>query len=198
MSSDKTQLLRQTAPHPGFYQGLVVLFLLLSCIGIPPCFAQPLSKLQRIHQQIEQKYVDVEHIEAKQIATRRADVANIVLLDVREQHEYDVSRLDGAIRVPPDITRQDFIKLFGSEAGGKSFVFYCATGARSSALISRIQDDLLASGAVEIYNLEGGIFNWHNQNRYLVNQSGDTEYVHPYNFFWQRTLNRPTFTRYKP
>ena len=147
--------------------------------------------------EIEQQYIDVQHVNAEQFETE-AEKQEVVVFDVREEDEFDVSRLNGAIRVSPDISREDFQALFGQQVEGKKLVFYCSVGRRSSDLISRVQDDLFASGASEVYNLEGGIFNWHNEEKRLVNKSGTTDYVHPYSFWWKRSLERPGFASYKP
>jgi len=45
------------------------------------------------------------------------------------------------------------------------------------------KDDLM--GKMEVYNLDGSIFKWANEDRLLVTPRGDTvEYVHPYNTLW--------------
>jgi len=49
----------------------------------------------------------------------------------------------------------------------------------------------------KIYNLENGIFGWHNESRPLVVNSNATDYVHPYNFVWGRMVNRKDLKRYK-
>lgn len=41
-----------------------------------------------------------------------------------------------------------------------------------------------------IYNLEGGLFQWANEGREVVdNQGGAIRMVHPYNSFWGKLLN---------
>ena len=78
---------------------------------------------------------------------------------------------------------------------GKTVVFYCSVGVRSSALAESVKADLLAAGTKEVVNLEGGIFGWHNQSRPLVDKSGPTTFVHPYNAYWGRLLTRPELAR---
>lgn len=157
--------------------------------------AQQSTKLEKIHRQILENFAEVDHLTPDELANTDRE---IVLFDVRQPDEYGVSRLDGAIQIAPDITRVEFLAQFGEQIKGRKAIFYCSVGRRSSELISRVQDDLYQQGASEVYNLKGGIFNWHNQERHLVDNSGKTDYVHPYNFWWKRSLDRSDFARYKP
>ncbi len=61
----------------------------------------------------------------------------------------------------------------------------------------RAKDQLLIAGAKDVQNLKGGIFRWHNQSRSLVNGSGTTDYVHPFNSEWGKLVKRQSKTRYK-
>ena len=49
---------------------------------------------------------------------------------------------------------------------------------------------------LEIYNLEGGIFQWACEEREIVNDKGEKmNSVHPYNLFWGKLL--PVHLRHK-
>ena len=48
-----------------------------------------------------------------------------------------------------------------------------------------------AAPAVEVYNLEGSLFQWANESRRMVDQDNAcTEYVHPYNAVWGRLVDK--------
>ncbi len=153
--------------------------------------------LQSIHQRIEADYATVKHIQATNLEVLLHAGDNVVLFDVREIEEYVVSRLDGAERIDPDIETDAFIERFGGALQGKLVVFYCSVGVRSSELAERVQDALRQTGAYAVYNLEGGIFNWHNEFRHLVTDSGKTSYVHPYSDHWSQLLKRRDLVRYE-
>ncbi|MEJ2177481.1 MAG: rhodanese-like domain-containing protein, partial [Gammaproteobacteria bacterium] len=115
---------------------------------------------------------------------------------VREQSEFEVSHLKGAIQIDPDISRQEFNQLYGDAVSDKTVVFYCSVGRRSSLLADRLSEDLSAWGTKDIYNLRHGIFGWHNNYGELVDQNTNTDYVHPYNWLWGRLLERRDMLRY--
>jgi rhodanese-related sulfurtransferase len=121
----------------------------------------------------------------------RLETDSVFLLDVREQVEFDVSHLERAERVDPSARAADVLGHLGPRAGGAAIVFYCSVGQRSSRMAARTQADLAGRGARAVYNLRGGIFAWHNEERALVNALGPTRYVHPYNSSWGRLLERP-------
>ena len=121
------------------------------------------------------------------LAQGRADV---VIFDVRERAEHDVSHLPGSTHVDPAISREQFLSDHGAVVSGRTAVFYCSVGVRSSELAARVQDDLKGDGSRQVYNLTGGIFGWHNDGRPLVNARGVTDHVHGYDARWRRVLTR--------
>ena len=69
----------------------------------------------------------------------------------------------------------------------KRIVVYCAVGVRSED----IGEILLASGYSEVKNLYGGIFEWKNQGRIVIDSlKKETENVHAYSKYWGRLLTR--------
>ncbi|KAJ8042733.1 hypothetical protein HOLleu_09576 [Holothuria leucospilota] len=72
-------------------------------------------------------------------------------------------------------------------------VMYCSVGYRSSCLATRLQRSLQKEGKQDsmiVYNLEGSIFKWANENRSLVDPAGEpTEFVHPYNTIFGMLLD---------
>ncbi len=119
------------------------------------------------------------------------------MFDVREPSEFAVSHLKGVTRINPEISAQDFVEKFADITTGKAVIFYCSVGQRSSVLADRVQGALVSSGTKTVYNLEGGIFKWHNERRLLyANGVTPTEYVHPYNPIWGGFVKNQKYTRY--
>jgi len=80
-----------------------------------------------------------------------------VLVDVREQGEWDIVHIPGAILIPksPRVA-DDIIDRFGRDA---DLVIACRSGARSKT----VTQDLLKQGAARARNLEGGVLAWAKQ-----------------------------------
>ena len=68
---------------------------------------------------------------------------------------------------------------------------------RSTKLARYVQAAMRKKGARAIYNLKGGIFAWHNENKSLANARGQTSFVHPYNKYWGQLVDKQSLTRYK-
>jgi hypothetical protein len=63
-------------------------------------------------------------------------------------------------------------------------VVYCSVGYRSSVLARKLQD----MGVTRVYNLEGSIFKWANEERPLVRNGDTVQKVHPYDAYWGKLL----------
>lgn len=79
-----------------------------------------------------------------------------ILIDVREQAEFDQCRIAGAhfvplSNLPTEIQKIDIPK-------DKSVIFQCLKGGRSAEAIMYLENGYLAG--YELYNLEGGIIAW--------------------------------------
>jgi len=101
-----------------------------------------------------------------------------VLLDAREIAEYEVSHIENAVFVGYD----DFKAKRVSEIDKKKpVVVYCSVGYRSE----RIGEKLQKMGFEEVYNLNGGIFEWLNQDEKVVDkQEQKTQKIHAFSKTW--------------
>ncbi len=69
----------------------------------------------------------------------------------------------------------------------KAIVVYCSVGYRSEKIAEQMQ----AAGYQRVYNLVGGIFEWANYGKPLVDRDGKpTRAVHPYDAVWGRWLKQ--------
>ncbi|UTW44146.1 rhodanese-like domain-containing protein [bacterium SCSIO 12696] len=141
--------------------------------------------LEKIHQKIIADYDKVAHLSGAQFENLNRD--ELVVFDVREEDEYQVSHIDGAVLVEPGISPQEFMRLHGDQLAGKTAVFYCSVGRRSSALVSQLEQAVPQLD--NAYNLVGGLFQWHNEKRDLVDDYEDhTNAIHPYNRYWGQLI----------
>lgn len=86
----------------------------------------------------------------------------------------------------------EFLARHGEAARGKTVVFYCSVGARSSAVADRVTSGLTEKGATGIRSLDGGVFAWSQQGRALEDANGATDKVDGYDPSWGRLLEPPT------
>lgn len=150
--------------------------------------------LNAIHEDIVARYAGVQHIGSSELDTLKTD--DIVLFDVRERDEYGVSHLRNALRLDPSIAAAEFIDAHHARLQNKTIVFYCSVGHRSSAKALELAKALEAVGAAAVYNLKGGIFQWHNDNRPLVSGNAPTRDVHPYNRRWGTLIDDTAALKY--
>lgn len=154
------------------------------------------AALERVHADIIEDYPDVTHISATAIDDLAPE--DVLFFDVREDDEFAVSRIEGAVRVEPGTDAEDFLRAHGDAIAGKAVVLYCSVGVRSSRLAERLLALGEDAGPVALYNLEGGLFNWHNAGKPVVDGEGDTPAIHPYNRRWGRLIARQDDIRMTP
>jgi len=177
-------------------KGAVWALPLLGMFASSGVWAMANSDLASIHDAVELRYRSVTHMSPEALASMTTN--EVLLFDVREQSEFDVSHLEGAVRISPDLSGDDFLETYGTLANGKTVVFYCSVGYRSSKMANRVQKEFASADTAKIYNLQGGIFGWHNEQRSLVNRDGATDFVHPYDTSWAGLIERAEQIRYFP
>lgn len=105
----------------------------------------------------------------------------MVFLDAREKDEFEVSHLEGARWIGYD---HFDLSSCSDIPKDQAIVVYCSVGYRSG----KIAEKLKRAGYTNVYNLWGGIFDWINSGKKVVNEKGVTKNVHPYNEKWGKWL----------
>jgi len=136
----------------------------------------------------------------------------LCLIDSRKREEFDVSHLQYAkfLDFKSDSSViEDFLEpyLKGTDNEKVEIVCYCSLGYRSSVLAEKVEivcycslgyrssvlaekiSDILTKESktdrIKVFNLEGSIFKWANENRSLIQENEDSvEYVHPFSILW--------------
>jgi rhodanese-related sulfurtransferase len=107
----------------------------------------------------------------------------VVILDSREQKEYDVSHLPNAIWVGYDQVNWKKIESLNKNS---TIVIYCSVGYRSG----KLTEELLKKGFKNTKNLYGGLFNWVNNGSAVeTSNHKKTTNVHGYDEKWSQWLN---------
>ena len=152
---------------------LTAILLIVGTIGAAS-YSQRLG-WRLIDAKIRAAFPEVRRITTGELASALAKGNKPVLLDVRTKAEFDVSHLEGAIRVEPG-SDPSAISIPKDQA----IVTYCSVGYRSAAFAKKMSE----VGYGNVSNLDGSIFRWANENRRLVRDGQPTDKVHPYNRLW--------------
>jgi rhodanese-related sulfurtransferase len=127
---------------------------------------------------------DVPVIHPKQLSDTIEKGAKVILLDSREQNEFNVSHIQNALYVGYDDFILDSLKSLSKD---DFIVIYCSVGYRSE----KIGEKLIAAGYKHVFNLYGGIFEWVNEGYVVVdNNNQPTPRVHAYSKSWGRWLKK--------
>jgi rhodanese-related sulfurtransferase len=140
----------------------------------------------------------VPRISSTVLAKRMQVSGRLLIYDVREREEFSVSRLPGAMHLNPATSAEQLLIRIAGRANGATVVFYCALGTRSTDFAQGVYHELMARGAQDVYVLEGGIIDWHNQGLSLVDIKGPSRFVHPFNDELKGQLKSPELARVFP
>ncbi len=176
---------------------LVMAWLAFAGFGLGGAAAKEPFSLSAIQAKVRTDFGTVSHLGTEALA-KLIGQDRVVLFDVREKSEFAVSRIAGAVRVDPGISRSGFLERLKRSIRSKAVVFYCSVGVRSSQLARRVQAALKARGAAAIHNLDGGIFRWHGERKPLTDHLGATPFVHPYDRRWGKLVAREKFKLFAP
>ena len=121
-----------------------------------------------------------------------AAMPDLLILDTRSEAEYAVSHLQAAKHLKA--INFDAILLQSRFASASAYanaiapetkiVVYCSIGYRSAKAAQQLQQ----AGFFNVFNLEGGIFQWANEQRPIFKDGISTQCVHPYNNAWGKLL----------
>lgn len=89
---------------------------------------------------------EITVIELKKMVDDKADFQ---LIDVREEHEFDESNLNGTL-----IPMGEVMDRLGEISKEKQVVVHCRSGKRSATVINALETQ---HGFTNLYNLKGGI-----------------------------------------
>lgn len=161
--------------------------LTLAVAGSLQVQAEQTSPLDQTIADVKAKWPGLTHASPGEVQTL-IDADKAVLFDVRSPEEQAVSTIPGAVPVDPATSREAFVANYGAALKGKTPVFYCAVGVRSSKLAERVGAQTLSAlgAAGSLVTMAGGIFAWNWEGRPLVNAKGPTDLVHGYDAKWGR------------
>jgi len=102
-----------------------------------------------------------------------ADSGKLVVVDVRDNREIDVSIIPGAITQKTFLGQTDKYK-------DKTIVAYCTIGYRSGIFASEMQ-----KRGIDVYNLKGGILAWTLEGGKVYDSKEPVKRIHVYGEKWK-------------
>jgi adenylyltransferase/sulfurtransferase len=113
----------------------------------------------------------IEEITVRQLKSRMDAGENLVVIDVRDPHEWEISALDGTLRIPKgDIQQAKNAVLAGRKLrdetvlaeipNDREVIVHCRSGKRSADVIGYLRE---AGYTNKLLNLKGGILAWADQ-----------------------------------
>lgn len=152
---------------------LFILFCILSIYG----FSQ--ESLQTILEKHNTK--NIPYTTVWELAMPKTEA---IILDAREQEEFETSHLKDALFVGyNNFSLADVIKKIPNK--DEQIIVYCSVGIRSENIAFKLKK----AGYKNVSNLYGGIFEWKNNQFPVYNSKNkETEKVHTYNKTWSKWL----------
>ena len=104
--------------------------------------------------------------------------SSVIIIDVREKSEYDVSHIKNAMNFPYKKFKTEQLLHISKD---KKIVVYCSVGYRSEKIIEKLNK----LGYKKCYNLYGGIFEWVNRGNQVYDKNqNQTNKTHAYSRGW--------------
>ena len=95
---------------------------------------------------------DLPALTPAELDARRRRGDDLDVIDVREPHEWEIGRIDGARLAP----LSSFAEALHTLDSARHLVVYCKSGGRSARAVRQLQ----AAGFRRVWNLSGGILRW--------------------------------------
>ena len=158
----------------------------LALCGLLPSLSAG-QDLEAVKTKIRKQFPSVLQLSTTELAAwlGHTNRAQPMLVDARSPAEYAVSHLPGARWVDTKAPAAEVVSRLGTN---QPIVVYCSVGYRSSRLAERLQQ----AGCTNVFNLDGSIFQWANEDRLLERDGHLVKEVHPYNKTFGQLL-RPEY-----
>ncbi|GEQ85339.1 hypothetical protein ULMS_08470 [Patiriisocius marinistellae] len=156
-----------------------ILFLFILFFISASSFGQKtLSDLLKQYNTRSIPYISVQELRMLQLNS------DVVILDTREENEYQVSHIQGSKLIGFNEFSSETVQ---AEITDKNtpIIVYCSLGIRSE----EIGEKLTKAGYKNVQNLYGGIFEWSNNDYPVINnKTQETDSIHVFSKPWGKWL----------
>ena len=108
-----------------------------------------------MHELLTTENINSENLETL-LKAREEGNADFLLIDVREDMEYNAGHIKGVDLLKPTSSFQEWVEQLFNESKDKTIIFTCRTGARSG----QIQNIFKSNGHESVINHYGGIVSY--------------------------------------
>ncbi len=125
------------------------------------------------------KKTGARQISPQELAKKLSENEKVILIDVREEKEYQVSSLSGSKWIPPaNIASQDKPENLDDV----TVVTFCTVGYRSGMAARALE----LKWGKPVFNLDGGIIRWFNFGNQVIDPATKkaVDKIHPYDASW--------------
>jgi sodium/bile acid cotransporter 7 len=122
-------------------------------------------EIERLYARSKRQFPGIEDLTVEEL-DRLREVTSVVLVDVRNPPEQEISMIPGSITSAE-------LEGNASDYGDKTLVTYCTIGHRSGLYAQKLQ-----AAGFRVFNLKGSILAWTHAQRELVDADGPTRRVH--------------------
>ena len=138
---------------------------------------------------VKNKFPDVDNITTDELSEKVKHNNNLLVVDNRQQQEYNVSFINGAKLLEFPLAENALTEFVDKNVSDvtEEIICYCSVGYRSSVVAGQLGAILAEKKKddVKVYNLEGSMFKWVNEDRPVTNVKSETVcYAHPYSYMW--------------
>lgn len=154
---------------------LLMLAILCSCFS-PQTYANKDKIVQSMADTIAKKFKNAAQITIEDYLSLIKNNEKVVLVDVREKREREISY------IPRSITKESFEKNQDNYQN-HTVVAYCTIGHRSSQFVESLDQKKFKKA----FNLKESILGWTHRKLPLENSQGKTTKVHVYDEPWNLT-----------
>src|ERR1700731_179368 len=120
--------------------------------SVSPTITEPIDYEAFCGMQTPRQVNAIPSISVHDLKQKLQDNGRVMLVDVREEFEYDIARINGSTLIP----LRELSARFGEMPRDKEIVVMCKSGARRAQATAFLRQQ----GFADVFNLEGGIDAW--------------------------------------
>ena len=139
-------------------------------------FFLPLQIMNFVLAYLRRQFPNTPTVNTSDFSEIIKDNDNVLILDCRRADEHEISKIPGAKNVHFRCSNEELKETLKEVDDKTQIISYCSLGYRSAIITDRIREQIQNDSSIQatsdnVYNLEGSIFKWANENRPLIDSN---------------------------